>query len=89
MRGGENLFPRHAIALHGAAGAQAAVVALADAVAGDLDEAAQVDVVSDVLAAHSIGAFEELPQRRGVVLAQPADEFFMGYVRHAAAPDYT
>ena len=50
-RAGKNLFARHAVAGHGVGGAQAAVVALADAEAGDLDESAQVDVVADVGAA--------------------------------------
>ena len=45
--------------------AQAAVVALADAEAGDLDEAAQVDVVADVGATELIGAGEEFVSAAG------------------------
>ena len=64
-RAGEDLFARHAIARHGAGGAQAAVVALAHAVAGDLDEAAQVDVVADVGAAGFQRGRRAAPVRRG------------------------
>jgi hypothetical protein len=53
-------------------------VALADAEAGDLDEATQVDFVADVGAANRIGAGEELLQRGGVVLAQPVEYLFVG-----------
>ena len=80
----ENLFARHAVARHGAGGAQAAVVALADAEAGDFDEAAQVDVVADVGAADRIGAGEELLEGGGVFFTQPVEEFCMGDSRHDA-----
>jgi hypothetical protein len=53
-------------------------VALADAVAGDLDEAAQMDVVADVGSADFIGAGEELLQRGGVFFAQPVEDLFVG-----------
>ena len=74
VRAGENLFARHAIAGHGAGGAQAAVVALADAVAGDLDEAAQVDVVADVGAAGlRRRGRRAAPGRRGLLRAASRD----------------
>jgi hypothetical protein len=41
-----------------------------------------MDVVADVGAADRIGAGEELLQRGGVVLAQPADDLCMGDSRH-------
>jgi len=57
-------------------------VALADAEAGDLDKAAQVDVVADVGATDLIGAGEESRQRGGVFFAQPVEYLVVGHARH-------
>ncbi len=69
---GDDLVGGHAVAGEVAvARAQAAVVALAQAVVGDFDEPAQVHLVAHVLFAHAVGLLPEVVERIALGLTQP------------------
>ena len=64
-------------------------MALAHAVVGDFDQAAQVNRVADALAAHLIGLGKQLIERGWTGLPQPAENLFVSKSLHSVAPLYT
>jgi hypothetical protein len=80
----DNLFSRHAISRQGAITLpQSAIHALSYAVIGNLDQAAQVHGISDMLFAHSIGPLVQHINASRPGFAKPLEDLEFGQFAHA------